>query len=129
MSSDAFQSIWTAANRVALNRVLTTARGQAPSAGSRIDQKVNIDIGSIKSQLSSKLGSVSTALPAANPGSNTSLNVSADLKQSRQRVRQVVRTADYLNSVLPYVIAPPFSALWHWLINAAERSLRSQRLR
>jgi hypothetical protein len=108
VGSDTFQTIWSGANRLAMDRLLSQSRGTQTALQQKVQQKFNLDISGVAPQLRSALGSVSQAIPALQPAANSALNVTADLHSKAQRVHQVVRTIDFMHSVLPYVIVASF---------------------
>lgn len=108
VASDGFQSVWTGANRLAMNRLLTTARGQTPPLQAKINQRFNVDISGASGQLNKALGSAASAIPALQPASKKALAITTDLHARRQRVHQAVRTMDTLAKVLPWVVIASF---------------------
>jgi hypothetical protein len=112
VASDAFQTIWTGANRAAMNRLLGSARGQTPPLQAKINQKFDIDISGSSGKLSQSLGKAAEAIPALQPASQKVIDVSTDLKTRPKRVQQFVKTTDTLARVLPMLaIAALLSAL------------------
>jgi hypothetical protein len=103
-ASDTFQTIWTGANRVAMNRLVTTARGQTSPLQKRINDRFNINISDSAGKLRAALGNAANVFPALQPTTQKALQISADLHARPRRIHQVVRTTDTLNTVLPYVI-------------------------
>jgi hypothetical protein len=101
VASDGFQSIWEGANRIAMNRLLATARGQAPPLQQRINQRFDINISQVGGQLAGALGTVSNAVPALQPASQKLIDIRTDLHARPKRLQQVVRTTDTLYAVLP----------------------------
>lgn len=110
VASDAFQTIWTGANRVAMNRLLATARGQPTPLQARVNEKFNVDVGDISGKLRDALGSAGTAIPALQPAAHKAVAVTADLHARPRRVQQAVKTTDFLAAVLPLLVAA--SLLW-----------------
>jgi len=108
VSSDQFRGIWTAANRAAMDRLLTTARGQTPPLRAKVEQKFNINLAGTSGQLRDALGKVSTAIPALQPASQKAITVSTDLRSKADTVRRAIRTIDSLSVVLPLVAAAGF---------------------
>lgn len=105
VASDAFQTVWEGANRVAINRVLATARGQTPPLAAKINDRFDINISQVGGQLSSVLGKVSSAIPALQPASQKLIDVQTDLQARPRRVHQAIQTADTLYAVLPLATA------------------------
>ena len=103
VASDGFQSIWIASNRIALDRLVSTARGQTPPLQAKVNEKFNINISDVSSQLQSTLGKASAAIPALQSQSRQNITVAADLQTRADRVRQVIRTTDNLSVVLPFL--------------------------
>lgn len=108
VASDGFQTVWTGANRLAMNRLLTTARGQTPPLQAKVEQRFSVDIGGASGQLSQALGSAANAIPALQPASRKALAVTADLHARQQRVHQAVRAMDALAKVLPWLVVASF---------------------
>ncbi|HEY4161147.1 MAG TPA: hypothetical protein VGM08_03735 [Candidatus Saccharimonadales bacterium] len=108
VASDQFQAVWTTANRAAMNRLLTTARGQTPPLQAKIDQKFNINLAGASGQLRGVLGKASAAIPALQPAAQKAITVSTDLRSRADKVRQAIRTIDALNVVLPLVAITGF---------------------
>lgn len=108
LASDAFQTIWSNANRLAMNQLLTNARSPNPGQNGKINQLFNVNLSGLKSTLDSKLGTTANALPALQPKSHTSFTIGANLKTKRQRLWQYIKTADFLQIVLPFVTAVAF---------------------
>jgi hypothetical protein len=112
VASDAFQTIWTGANRAAMNRLLTTARGEREPVRAKINDRFDINLSGSTGQLRTALGSVSSAIPALQPAANKAIDLTADLKAKPRRIHQVIRTIDTLYKVLPLVaLASLLSAL------------------
>jgi hypothetical protein len=108
ITSDNFQNVWVAANRAAMSRLVSNARGQTQPLGARLEQKFTLDLSSIKSTLQSKLGSSADVLPTLSPKSGQTFAVAADLKAKREQIWQYVRDIDFLSAVLPFVIIASF---------------------
>jgi hypothetical protein len=104
VAGDAFQTIWTGANRVAMNRLLTTARNEKAPAQTRINDKFDINLSGSSGQLRKALGSVSSAIPALQPAANKAIDVTTDLKAKPRRIHQVIRTIDTLYKILPLLV-------------------------
>ncbi|HSX29068.1 MAG TPA: hypothetical protein VLE73_00750 [Candidatus Saccharimonadales bacterium] len=101
VQSDTFQTIWSGANRIALNRLLATARGETPPLQAKINERFNLDLSNASGQVQKALGSAAQALPALQPAAHKTIALSTDLKAKPQRVHQVIRTLDYLAAILP----------------------------
>jgi hypothetical protein len=108
VASDGFGTVWTGANRIAMNRLLSTSRGQTPELQQRVNEKFDINISDIRGQLRTKLGNSSEAIPALQPAVQKAIDVSADLRTKPQRIHQFVRTTDKLAVILPFVIMAGF---------------------
>ncbi len=106
--SDNFQTIWVAANRTAMTRLVSNARGQTQPLGSKLDQKFNLNLNSIKNSINSKLGTSASALPSLNINTGKVLAVTTDLKTKREHVWQYIRTIDFMSAVLPLVMLASF---------------------
>ena len=112
ISSDAFQTVWTGANRLAMNRLLTKARGTESSPQAKVHDKFDIDISSVASQLKERLGSSATAIPALQSANKPTIKLDADLQSKPRRIHQAVRAVDNLATTLPlFVIACWLGAL------------------
>lgn len=112
VASDGFQSLWTAANRLAMERLVSTARGETPPLQAKVNERFDINLAEIAGQLRSRLGNASQALPSLEAGSTAAINISADLRAKGDRIRQFIRTTDYLAAVLPaFAIASLLGAL------------------
>ena len=105
VASDTFQTVWTGANRLAINRLVSNARGQAPPLQARINQKFNVNISGAAPQIRAALGKASTAIPALQPASQKGLQISADLHARRQRLHQAIKTIDTAAAVLPLFVS------------------------
>lgn len=101
VASDAFQDVWTAANRLAMNRLLTTARSERPTIQSEVNQRFNVNLSDIRSELESRLGSTAEAFPSLNSRDGQQISLDVNLKARQEKVRQYVRTIDFLAAVLP----------------------------
>ena len=108
VASDSFQTVWTAANRVALEHLLASARGQSSPVSNRVDQKFDINLADIKSTLKEKLGGTSAAIPSLLSSGGNPIDLSVDLKESTRQVRQSVRAVDFLAVVLPFICLASF---------------------
>ena len=104
VASDQFQTIWEGANRLTLNRLLATARGQTPPLESKINERFDIDLSDATQRLRAALGSVGEAIPTLQPAAERSIAISTDLRMRAERVRQFIRTTDFLASILPLTI-------------------------
>jgi hypothetical protein len=105
VTSDGFQVLWAGANRTAMNRLVSTARGQPTPLQSRLHQKFNLNLSNSSGQLRGALGSAASAIPALQPASQKAIGVSVDLQAKTQKIHQVVRTLDYLQAVLPWLVS------------------------
>lgn len=105
VASDQFQSVWTAANRIAMNRLLTTAREDERPLQSKVNQKFDIDLSEAGPKVRAALGRAAEAIPALQPVSQKALVVSADVPARPNQLREVVRTTDSLAAILPLFIA------------------------
>ncbi len=108
ITSDNFETVWTVANRTAMNRLTSNARGQTQPLGAKLEQKFSLNLNDIKSTLQSKLGTSASALPALNTNGGKALTISTDLKAKRERVWGYIRDIDYLSAVLPFVVIASF---------------------
>jgi hypothetical protein len=114
VASDGFQTIWTGANRAAMNRLLTTARGQTPPLQARLNEKFDLNISDVEGQLSKALGGAASAIPALQPASKKALDVTTDLKAKPRKIHQVIRAADYLAAVLPLLVIAALMWAFAW---------------
>jgi hypothetical protein len=103
VASDSFQTLWSGANRLAMNRLVTRASGEASPLQQRINERFNIDLGGIRGQLGERLGTVTAAIPALQPNSNSTVALAVDLQAKRERLHQIVRSVYYAAAVLPAV--------------------------
>ncbi len=108
VASNAFQSIWIAANRTALDRLLNTARGQPAPLQSKLNEKFNLNISDISSQLRAVLGNISVAIPALQPGVEKAITVSVNLHAKADKIRQIIRLIDDLAVILPLLTVASF---------------------
>jgi hypothetical protein len=120
VASDGFQSIWVAANRVAMAHILADARGQEAPTRGKLSEKFNLNLSNVSGQLSTVLGSASNAIPALQQASKTAINVTTDLHTRPHRLRQIVQAIDYSHVVLPLAVAASF-------MSALALSLRRRR--
>lgn len=107
VSSDAFQSVWIAANRVAMNRLLTNARDTTESSKTKSisigNQEFTLNLNAGDGVVRQKLETVAPGL-FSQQDSSSKISVAANLKAKRERVHQYIRGVDYLNAVLPVLI-------------------------
>lgn len=108
LQGNAFQTVWTGANRFAMNRLLTNARSPNPPGNSKRAEQFNLDLSGVKDKLSSRLGTTASALPALGPQSGQSFHIGANLQENRKRLWQYIRTADFLEVILPFVVSVAF---------------------
>lgn len=111
IESDTFQSVWTGANRLAVDRVLTQARQDNPSGAEKASEKFNVDLSSIQPLIQSRLGNDSPVSPALQESGQKIYQVTTDLKVAREHIRDFVRTTDALYAVLPAVFIASFLGL------------------
>jgi hypothetical protein len=100
VGSDAFQSIWIAANRAAHSRMIDRARGIEPEGITIGNEKFNVDLTSVRVALQERLGRSASALEP----SEQRIEIAADLQARRERLSAYVRTVDYLQATLPFII-------------------------
>ncbi|HSW79423.1 MAG TPA: hypothetical protein VLG47_01475 [Candidatus Saccharimonadales bacterium] len=108
IKSDNFETIWTAANRKAMDRLTNNARGNTKPLSAKVNQKFNLDLNDVKSKISDKLGSTSVALPSLDQHTGKAIAIATDLKETRQRIWSYVRSIDYLSAVLPFMMLAAF---------------------
>lgn len=108
VASDAFQTIWSGANRIAMGRLLAQARGQTPPLQAKINEKFNINLSDSSGKLRDALGKASSAIPALQPAANKAINISTDLRSRPKRLQQYVKTTDTLAAVLPFLTVASF---------------------
>lgn len=108
VASDAFQDVWSAANRIAMNRLLATAHGQQSNLKSEVNQKFNINLDAVKGELNSRLGNTADVLPSLNTRNGQQIALDINLKARQERIRQYVRAVDFLAAVLPFLAATCF---------------------
>lgn len=105
VSSDAFQTVWVAANRAAMNHLLTTARAtEDGSQPTTQNQRFHLDLNNSKGIVRQKLGTIAPALFSDVQTNQKDVSVDTNLKAKPERLRQYVRAMDYLNAVLPTLI-------------------------
>lgn len=108
LQGNAFQTVWAGANRLAMNRLLTNARSPNPPANSNRIEQFNLDLSGVKDKLAGRLGATASALPTLSPQSGQSFRIGANLQENRERLWQYIRAADFLEVVLPFVVATTF---------------------
>lgn len=108
ISSDGFQSVWTGANKLAIDRLLTNARGTTPTQSPAVLERFNLNLDGLKPLLQSRVDSRSPIAPGLQEKSQQLLEVSTDLKAARQKVRDAVQTTDFLYKVLPVAFVASF---------------------
>ncbi len=109
ITSDNFTTIWTAANRKAMDRLTSNARGQSQTLGAKAEQKFNLDLNDVKSKISDKLGGdTASAIPTLKVNAGKAIAITTDLKAKRDQVWSYIRDIDYLSAVLPFVIFAAF---------------------
>lgn len=108
LASNGFQTVWVSANRLAMSNLVMNARSPNPGQNGKLNQLFNVNLSGVKATLASRLGTTANAIPALQPQSQKSLTIGANLKTKRERLWQYVRTADFLNIVLPFVVAASF---------------------
>ena len=103
VASDTFQTIWVAANRVAINRIVSIGRDpeSTPPTIKIRNQTFQLDLSNSNGVLRQKLGNVAPALFNNPQTAQKHVNITASLKSSREKVRLYVRSMDFLNKVLP----------------------------
>ncbi len=102
VASDGFQTLWSGANRLAMDRLVTTARGQTPPLQAKVNERFDINISDSVAQLRTALGNAAEAIPALQPLANRDIEVSTDLHAKPRRFHDVVRAVDTLVVVLPF---------------------------
>lgn len=110
VQSDAFETVWSGANRVAMSRLLARARDQTGVIQDKVSERFNIDLSAVLPALRERLGSAAEALPGLRPGSGRVIQVTADLRTRTARLRQYVQAVDFLSAVLPLGVAA--ALLW-----------------
>ncbi len=108
LQGNAFQTVWADANRFAMNRLLTNARSPSPPVDNKRIEQFNLDLSGVKDKLSNRLGATASALPALGSQSGQSFRIGANLQENRKRLWQYIRTADFLEVVLPFVVSVAF---------------------
>jgi hypothetical protein len=117
VASDNFQSIWVGANRIAMNRLVSQARGQLTELQKRANERFNIDISGVREGLRSKLGTSATAIPALETAQARAVEVSANLHTKRATLHKAIRTADLLAVTLPLLAIACFLWAMAWALN------------
>lgn len=117
VASDGFQSVWVGANRTAMNRLVSQARGQPTELQKRVDQRFNIDISGVRDGLRAKLGTSATAIPALETAQAKAVEVSANLHTKRETLHKAIRTADLLAVTLPLLAIACFLWGMAWALN------------
>lgn len=105
VASDGFQSIWTGANQLAMERLVATARGETPPLQERINQRFNINLAGAGEKLGGALGTAAEAIPALQPAADKAASISADLQARPRRIHAIIRATDFLAAILPLFIA------------------------
>jgi hypothetical protein len=108
VASDGFQSVWSGANRIAMARLLATARGTTPPLQQRVNDRFNINISDAAPKLRGALGKAAGVFPALQPATEKTLQVTTDLKSRPRRIHQVIRMTDTLYKILPLVTSAAF---------------------
>ena len=108
VSRDAFQTIWAGANRIAMERLLSTARGDTPPLQAKVNEKFNLNLSDTTGELKQILGTASEAIPALQPASEEAVVVATDLRTRADTLRRVVRTTDNLAALLPAALLASF---------------------
>jgi len=103
VASDNFQTLWSGANRLAMNRLVSQARGEPTALQKSVNERFNLNLSGVNGQLRDKLGSAAAAIPALQPASQKALTLAVSLQAKRERLWQVVRGVDYSAAVLPMV--------------------------
>jgi hypothetical protein len=105
ITSDAFLGLWTGANRVAMDRLLTNARTFDPDkqTGAGLQERFSIDLSSAVPALRERLGSESTIFPAVQDKAEGALTIATDLQTKREQLWRWIQTADAFYAVLPAV--------------------------
>jgi hypothetical protein len=112
VASDAFQTIWSGANRVAMNRLVAQSRGETPPLQQKVNERFNINLSDSRGKLRDALGKAADVFPALEPASQKAIDVSANLQARPRRIHQVIQKFDTLNKVLPFLtLAALLSAL------------------
>lgn len=99
LGSDGFQSVWVTANRVAHERVLARARGEQ-TLSEQANERFQLNLSEARPAVQKVLGRTAEVLPAR----SEPIEVSADLQARGQRLGQYIRTVDFLNKVLPFLL-------------------------
>lgn len=108
VASDNFQTLWSGANRLAMNRMLAQARGEPTTLQKRLNERFNLNLNGVNGQLRDKLGSAAAAIPALQPASEKAVALSVSLQAKRERLAQFVRSVDYSVAVLPMTTVAAF---------------------
>ena len=120
VASDVFQTIWSGANRAAMNRLLAQARGERTPLQQKLHDRFNLDLSGFSGKLRDALGAAAEAIPALQPLQEKTVQVSIDLKARPRYVQNTVRTVDFLAKVLPWAIIAGFL----WAFALAHQKLR-----
>ena len=99
IGSDGFQTIWTAANRAAHERMLERARNTDQTEG-QSNERFQLDLSSVGPVLRQALGRAAEALPER----SEQLTVNTDLQARRDKLGQYIRTLDFLQDVMPFLL-------------------------
>lgn len=108
IESNTFQSVWTGANRLAIDRILTQARQDRPTESEKVSEKFNVNLSGIQPLIRERIDSDSPISPALQEGGQKVYAVTTDLKVARENIRNFVRTTDALYAVLPAVFLASF---------------------
>lgn len=117
--SNAFQSLWSGANRLAMDTLLSRARGQPGPLDKTASEKFKLNLSGILDTIKSNLGESSKNIPGLT--SSQAVEIRTSLKFKTQRISQAVKSIDFLSSVLPLVTL----ALLIWTIAFSYRRRRT----
>lgn len=98
--SDAFQSIWTTANRTVHSRIVDSARSDN-SSEKPLSRIASLDLSGIRARISERLGTSSEVVPEQN---NRAVEIRADLQTKAENIRKYIRASDFLYATLPALI-------------------------
>jgi hypothetical protein len=105
VQSDTFVSLWTGANRLAMERFLTNARtGQAAERIAGREQFA-VDLANARPLLRDRLAGQAAPSPILQEGGRQPIGITAGLRTRRERLWQFVQTMDFLYAVLPALFA------------------------
>jgi hypothetical protein len=97
IQSDTFETIWSRANQVASQRLLSGARGEAqPQSQLKLGAKLPINLSALRGPITNFLGNRN----AGQPAEKKNVGLAVSLKTTRETLHKYIRAVDYLNATL-----------------------------